>query len=76
MNLRVKILDGRDISLTPSPSTSLEQFKELIFQQTGIPANRQRLIYQGRPLTNNSGALETLGIQDGHVIHLVERPEQ
>lgn len=40
---------------------------------TNISKDRQRLIFQGKPLTNN-GLLADYGLRDGFTIHLVERP--
>lgn len=53
----------------------VRQLRELIASRTGIPPARQRLIYIGTPLKDES-FLGEYGIQEGHVIHLVQRPEE
>lgn len=46
MKLKVRLLNGRDLDLTPSSGTTLEQLRETIREQTNIAIDRQRLIYQ------------------------------
>lgn len=47
------------------------QLKCALQAPTGLPAPRQRIIYRGR-VPQDSEALTALGVQSGHVLHLVE----
>lgn len=74
MKIRVKTLDSRDFDLElDSFDVTVSVLRDRIQENIGIVADRQRLIYQGRPLTDNNRTLASYGLQDGFVIHLVER---
>lgn len=42
---------------------------------TSIPKERQRLIFRGRPLTDDSRSLNSYGVYDNYAIHLVDKPQ-
>lgn len=42
---------------------------------TSIPKDRQRLIFRGRPLTDESRSLSSYGVHDDYAIHLVDKPQ-
>ena len=49
-------------------------FKQQIEARVGVPAARQRLIYQGRVLRDDD-RLSDYGVEEGAVMHVVARPE-
>ena len=51
----------------------VENLKERLVEVTGVLQERQRLLYAGRALQDGQ-TLTHYGIEDGHVLHLVERP--
>jgi len=76
---KVRVLDtqGRTFQLTvPSPDFTIGHFKDLLMDptQTGVPTERQRLIFHGR-LLENTKTLEGCGITENAVVHLFARPE-
>eukprot|EP00457_Paulinella_chromatophora_P001656 gb/GEZN01001658.1/.p1 GENE.gb/GEZN01001658.1/~~gb/GEZN01001658.1/.p1 ORF type:complete len:717 (+),score=134.35 gb/GEZN01001658.1/:48-2198(+) len=57
-------VDSKDESMT------VAQFKELVEQQTSVPATQQRLIYKGHVL-RDARTFESYGVEDGHTVLLV-----
>ena len=51
-------------------STTVEHLKGMIEEKEGIPVDRQRLIFTGKPLQDDL-PLQYYGVQDGSPIHLV-----
>jgi hypothetical protein len=49
--------------------------KQLIFERSSIPIERQRIIFQGRVLVDDKKIFE-YKIDDGHVLHMVAMPER
>lgn len=52
VSLRILLLDGSEISLETELDRTVEELKLVLENQIGIPADVQRLIYKGRPLSN------------------------
>ncbi|CAI9715710.1 4A [Octopus vulgaris] len=52
MNINVKILKGRECTVKISPSDSIQKLKELIAVQMDIPVGQQKLVYQGKNLSD------------------------
>lgn len=50
MNLSVKTINGAVYAILVEPSWTIEQFKDAVFQKSGIPADMIRLIAAGRVL--------------------------
>jgi hypothetical protein len=72
ITVTVKTLDDSSFSLAISPTITVQELKQLIVGEAGVPADRQRLIFRGRTLMNDE-RLDSCHVDDGHTIHLVAR---
>ena len=62
-----------DYDVQVSPDDDLQ---EAVRRVTGLPPERQRLIYRGRLVGPTVQAKDVEGLQDGQTIHLVPKPER
>ncbi|XP_014777722.1 large proline-rich protein BAG6 isoform X2 [Octopus bimaculoides] len=72
IDVSVKTLDGQTKSHSVADDTTVRQFKETIASSISIPADTQRLIFQGRVLQDEK-LLKDFNVH-GKVIHVVQRP--
>lgn len=61
--------------LAVSPSNTIAEVKVIVAETTGVPAERQRLIYSGKVLKDNE-TVQSYNILDGNAIHLVKGPSK
>ena len=72
LELTIKTPDGRRLPVVIEPTGTVEDLKDTIEDDHGIPSEAQNLSRGGEPLDDPGSTMEDIGIRDGDVLDLTD----
>lgn len=74
LRIVIRPLAGEPLTLRVSPDATVYDLRAAVAADLGVPCCQQVLVLRGHQLLDISASLETLGLQDGEEVALLERP--
>ncbi|KCZ74181.1 hypothetical protein H311_04838 [Anncaliia algerae PRA109] len=71
MNIKVKLITGKEIELEVSRLTKVLEIKSQIEDKELFPPEQQKLVYNGKVLSIDTETVEDLGIGNNNVLHMI-----
>lgn len=73
INLFVKNIQDKQISVRVNVTDTIETLKKQIEQKTGITPQEQRLLFGGAWIRGDHVTLDSLAVQEGNTLHLIRK---
>lgn len=73
IDIVIKTISNNIFNFRIRNDTTIERFKSLIQSATEVESDRQRLIYRGKVLLNET-KIKDHNIESGHTVHMVAKP--